>query len=176
MKRICAGLPTSVGAFLLLSAMGGTLAKADIAILKGEGDGNSKAFYTSKMWNPAVAPNNQDGTANSVGANTDFVVCNNMKLQPPDEADDYVFGGKSLSIGAADRSSGGIFKYKGNNRYISFADVRLYKGSWEQHSNGWMGLEGDATVYSPASDPFVFKFKEQYVNKLNFRFHGDKQL
>lgn len=174
MKRICAGLPTSVGAFLLLSAMGGTLAKADIAILKGEGDGNSKAFYTSKMWNPAVAPNNQDGTANTDGANTDFVVCNNIKLQPPETTVKYVFGGKSLSIGAADRSSGGIFKYKGNNRYISFADVRLYKGSWEQHSNGWMGLEGDATVYSPASDPFVFKFKEQYDNKLNFRFHGDK--
>ena len=174
MKRICAGLPTSVGAFLLLSAMGGTLAKADTATLLASGNEKADSFYTASRWSPAVAPNNQDGTANSVGANTDFVVCNNIKLQPPDTTVNYVFGGKSLSIGAADRSSGGIFKHKGNSRYISFADVRLCKGAWEQHNNGWMGVEGDATVYSPASDPFVFRFKEQYDNKLNFIFHGTK--
>ena len=174
MKRICAGLPTSVGAFLLLSAMGGTLAKADTATLLASGNEKADSFYTASRWSPAAAPNNQDGTANSVGANTDFVVCNNIKLQPPDTTVNYVFGGKSLSIGAADRSSGGIFKHKGNSRYISFADVRLCKGAWEQHNNGWMGVEGDATVYSPASDPFVFRFKEQYDNKLNFIFHGTK--
>ena len=176
MKIICTSLPTFASASLLISAVGSIplLANAGTATLLPAADNRGDSFYTASRWNPAVAPNNYDGTQNPDGADTDFVVCDNIRLVPHETTVEYVFGGRSLSVGAADRSSGGIFKQKGNGRYISFSDVRLYKGSWEQHNNGWMGLKGDATVYSPASDPFVFRLKEQYENRLNFRFHGTK--
>lgn len=170
MKKLCCSMVGMAGAAAI--AMSAALdARAATSYLVSGANSRQDSFYTASRWSPAVAPNNADGSANADGAATDFAVTDGLQLRPPESNVEYSFGGHSLTLGAVDFSSAGHFGIKGN-RYMKFADIRLRKGSIQQHSNGWSGLAGGATVYSPASDPFVFRLKGKYDNYVNFTFTG----
>lgn len=141
--------------------------------LKPEGTDREAAFSTASMWSPAIAPNNTDGSATAEGANTDYIVDNNRNLRPFESSLALTFGGKSLQLGAADYTSDGNFVQKGDRRFLTVNDLRLYRGLWRQGSNGWIGLAGTATVYSVSSRPYTFRFKKDYPNTFNLVFKGD---
>ena len=138
---------------------------ADTAYLQASGSGNAAALTDASFWNPAIAP------GDTAGASTDFIVQGGLKLKTATTTTS--FQGKSLQLGASDFSSSGTVE-NDHSDAITCSDLRLYKGLWTYVNNCWQKLLGNATVHSPASDPFVFNYTGFSDGYMNMKLTGNE--
>ena len=142
---------------------------AGTAYLQAGGSNNTAAMNTASHWSPAIAP------ADANGANTDFVVQDGRTFRTPVSASwtTLTFPGKSLQLGASDFSSAGNL-YDASLGVAVVSDLRLYKGLWRYVNDRAMKLQGNATVYSPASTPFEFFYTGFSDGFMNITLTGDE--
>ncbi len=150
---------TAVGAATASAATTSSITVADIST-------GRNAYSTAWKWTGGVAP------ANDSGKNYDFVIADGYDVFLPDTHVALTFGGNSVQFGASDFSSAGTLYIKGNNRWVTFPDLRLYKGLFSPAQNGAVGFTGNATVYSTAEDPFNFLMRLDYDSYFNLVFTG----
>ena len=165
--RNTAGIvPTSLFASIALAAVSAASAATTSLITVADSKSGRIAYSTNGWWTGGVAP------ANDSGRNYDFVIADGYDVFLPETHVALTFGGNSVQFGASDFSSAGTLYIKGNNRWVTFPDLRLYKGLFRSAQNGWVGFAGNATVYSTAEDPFNFLMKLDYDSYFNLVFTG----
>ena len=121
--RNTAGIaPTSLFASMALIAASAASAATTSSITVADISSGRNAYSTDWKWSGGVSP------ANDSGRNFDFVVANGYDVFLPDTHVALTFGGNSVQFGASDFSSAGTLYIKGNNRWVTFPDLRLYKG------------------------------------------------
>lgn len=140
------------GATLALATFGGTQS------ILGWTDVNRNAYSNNAQWMAdKVAP-----AADASGA-YDYVIAYGFYLWIPESSANMTFGGASVQLGSHDptyadatgNTAGNIF-YKGDCRWLTFPDLRMYHGGLGSGANNWFGLAGNATVYSTEEKPFTF--------------------
>ena len=103
-----------------------------------------------------------EGTAENITeivATQDYGVKNKIAFRP--KIGTATFGGKSLNIGALDRSSTGqLILRTGNNCDTTFANegLFLYSGEMQSWNAGSQIIRGKVTVCAPAGAPFTTAF------------------
>lgn len=113
-----------------------------------------------------------DGAADTITAilsTQDYGVKDKVQFRP--KIGTATFEGKSLSIGALDRSSTGqLILRTGNGCDTTFANegLFLYAGQMQSWNGGLQVIRGKVTVCSPASDPFTVAFTD-FGGSLTFR-------
>ena len=149
-------------AFATFTANAATTSSINVADISS----GRNAYSTNWRWTGGVAP------ANDSGKDYDFVIANGYDVFLPDTHVALTFGGNSVQFGASDFSSSGTLYIKGNNRWVTFPDLRLYKGLFSPAQNGAVGFTGNATVYSTAEAPFNFLMRLDYDSYFNLVFTG----
>ena len=165
--RNTAGIaPTTLFASIALVGAATASAATTSSITVADISSGRNAYSTNGRWTGGVAP------ANDSGRNYDFVIADGYDVFLPETHVALTFGGNSVQFGASDFSSAGTLYIKGNNRWVTFPDLRLYKGLFRSAQNGAVGFTGNATVYSTAEDPFNFLMKLDYDSYFNLVFTG----
>ncbi|MBQ6248505.1 MAG: hypothetical protein IJK04_16670 [Kiritimatiellae bacterium] len=165
--RNTAGIaPATLFASIALAAVSAASAATTSSITVADISSGRNAYSTAWKWTGGVAP------ANDSDKKFDFVVANGYDVFLPDTHVALTFGGNSVQFGASDFSSAGTLYIKGNNRWVTFPDLRLYKGLFSPAQNGAVGFNGNATVYSTAEDPFNFLMRLDYDSYFNLVFTG----
>ena len=165
--RNTAGIvPTSLFAAIVLAAASTASAATTSSITVADISSGRNAYSTAWKWTGGVAP------ANDSGRNFDFVIADGYDMFLPDNNVALTFGGNSVQFGASDFSSAGTLYIKGNNRWVTFPDLRLYKGLFSPAQNGAVGFTGNATVFSTTADPFNFLMRLDYDSYFNLVFTG----
>ena len=147
-------------------------ARANVVVRMTASDtGDETSFNSATHWSPSPA--------SAEGASCDYIVSGGLALRTPfvkgAEGEVFAFGGKSLSIGEPDFSSGGTLASRHFRDRASFADLRLYKGSAINGiGDSYDFLDGLATVYSPTSSPFVFSLDAKREFIYAWEFVGDE--
>lgn len=119
--------------------------------LTASDSGDQSSLNSGQHWTPSPASDE--------GASCDYVVSGGLQIRSPKLAagTTLTFGGSSLSVGEPDFSSSGILACRHHKAHVNFPDLRLYRGEGQNGIGGsYQFLEGVATVFSPAADPFVF--------------------
>nr|MCR5751978.1 hypothetical protein [Kiritimatiellia bacterium] len=147
-------------------ATGAAVAAASSSITVADISSGRNAYSTNGKWTGGVSP------ANDSSRNYDFVIANGYDVFLPDNSVALTFGGNSVQFGASDFSSAGTLYIKGNNRWVTFPDLRLYKGLFSPAQNGSVGFAGNASVFSTAEDPFNFLMRVDYDSYFNLVFTG----
>lgn len=134
--------------------------------------GDQSSLNSDQHWTPSPASDE--------GAVCDYVVSGGLQVRSPrlTAGTTLTFGGSSLSVGEPDFSSGGVLACRHHKAHVNFPDLRLYKGEGQNGIGGsYQFLEGVATVFSPAADPFVFSLAVDGNGIRQFyyawRFKGD---
>lgn len=165
--RNTAGIaPATLFAAIVLAAASTASAATTSSITVADISSGRNAYSTAWKWTGGVAP------ANDSDKKFDFVVANGYDVFLPDTHVALTFGGNSVQFGASDFSSAGTLYIKGNNRWVTFPDLRLYKGLFSPAQNGAVGFNGNATVHSTAEDPFNFLMRLDYDSYFNLVFTG----
>ena len=129
-------------------------------------DNQRNAYSIDSKWSGGVAP------GSSGSGDYDYVVANGYALWLPEQHSDMTFGGHSLALG--EFTTSGSLYLKGNDRYVTFPDLHLYKGGIYQSNNGSIGIDGTAAIHSTVEDPFVLWFKGDYNTYLKVTLVGDE--
>ena len=158
-------MTTKLAGTMAAALVAGAATAATVSNLTSSDDSRN-AYSTNNKWSGGVAP------ANDSSKTYDFVVKNGYGLWIPENSNAMTFGGASLQMG--DGTTKGSISYKGERRFLTFPDWRLYGGSFGQANNAWHGLAGNATVYSTAADPFVISTKGEFDTYFHVTLTGDE--
>jgi len=150
----------AVGTALAFASFGATVSK-----LQSTDSARNAYVSNGNLWTGGVTPNAD------TAKNYDFVVAADYYLWCPEESTARTIGGNSMQFG--DSTTTGTFYIKGDKRWLTFPDLRLYRGSFVPGNNNWWGLAGNATVYSGADAPFVISFRKDYDGYVDMKLTGD---
>ena len=156
-------MTTKLAGTVLTALAAGVVTAATVSNLTSDDSGRN-AYSTNSKWSGGKAPANDSTKA------YDFVVANGYTLWIPENSNPMTFGGASLQLGNG--TTKGNISYKGDKRYLTFPDVRLYGGWFGQANNNWHGIAGNATVYSTAEAPFVFSTKGAFDTYFYLKLTG----
>lgn len=145
--------------------------------IMGWTDVNRNAYSNNGQWSGGVAP-----VADSSGT-YDYLIAYGFYLWIPESSANMTFGGASVQVGSHDptyadatgNTAGSIY-YKGDCRWLTFPDLRMYCGGIGSGANNWFGLAGNATVYSTEEKPFTFTLgtARNTDTYLDLTFTGDE--
>ena len=142
---------------------------ADTSELLSGGSGKSDGCCNATYWSGGVAPNNADYSKNTAADAIEFVVKDGRTLRTVNRSSPTSFGGTSLQLGAADFTSAGYVGCTVQNSQFNMPPLVLYKGRWSYADNNLQTIRGNAEVFSPVSDPFVFTFLRYNNGESKFR-------